>query len=610
MTMSLRAFFAGVAFERSGAAAATDGPLLTGTDPRSPAMAEASTDDTTRAAEVTAAMINERLRTLLPALSVGDGQIVSGLGHKMDEGAPDVTCPARWRRDLSGGRYYRWSWNSNGECASVRLGPLVGVRRAGRGSMARGERLCPACKSTLLNRYNNDLLCAPCTRAVKPGGVNAPEWLWDSLPMRRALANHELGTFVTILRAATGLSQLDLGNIFGLSQSAISLIETGQRDTLYDIRELRRFADACDIPRKVLLPVVLGLESDTLDLSSSRAFEASEGLAGVDRRSFTGSLLGLVTASGLDLIQVPDRADAAYVRYLRAGLASLREQDEKLGGDVALPQALRLFARARRIIDESDYTDSVGRELLMVGADLGTLCGWLAYENGDQKAARALYGEAGLLAGSADDAQTSIHVYLNMSQQSSYLARVHGTPGMAREALRFADRAAHLARHERSPRLHALIQIRQALAYVRLGDEPAFRRSLGQAKDELQRGDHPDDAPWTRFVTASEINGCEATGFVHLGSSPRAIDLYSKVVSDTRRSLRDRTHYRAYLAGALLHSGDRAQAINEGISILASGSPVPRRTLNELQPLRAASEQADAEEFRVRFDQAAGSPPA
>ncbi|RBQ17943.1 hypothetical protein DP939_21450 [Spongiactinospora rosea] len=474
--------------------------------------------------------------------------------------------------------------------------------------MPRGDRLCPACKSTLLNRYNNDPLCAPCTRAVKPGTVNAPEWLWDSLPMRRALADHELGTFVTILRAATGLSQLDLGNILGLSQSTISLIESGQRDTLYDIRELVRFADACDIPRKVLVPVVLGVESGTLDLSSSNAFEASEGLAGVDRRSFTGSLLGLVTAGGLDLVQVPDRADAAHVRYLRAGLVSLWEQDEKLGGDVALPQALRLFARARRIIDESDYTDGVGRELLMVGADLGTLCGWLAYENGDQKAARELYGEAGLLAGGADDAQAAIHVYLNMSQQSSYLARASGTTGMAREALRFADRAAHLARHERSPRLHALIRIRQALAHVRLGDGPAFRRSLGQAKDELQRGGHPDDAPWTRYVTASEINGCEAIGFVHLGSPARAIDLYSEVVGDTRRSPRDRTHFRAYLAGALLGSGDRTQAIKEGASILSSGSPVPRRTLNELRPVRAAAEQADAEEFRVRFDQAARFP--
>ncbi|WP_158578843.1 helix-turn-helix domain-containing protein [Spongiactinospora rosea] len=429
--------------------------------------------------------------------------------------------------------------------------------------------------------------------------------------MRRALADRELGTFVTILRAATGLSQLDLGNIVGISQSAISLIENGERDTLYDIRELLRFADACDIPRKALLPLVLGPESGTLGLSpfsgESPTFEADEELAGVDRRSFTGSLLGLVTAGGLDLVQVPNRAGAAHIRYLHACLASLRGQDEKPGGHAALPQALRLFSRARRMLDESDYTDKVGRQLLMVTADLGNLSGWLAYENGNQQAARMLYGEAALLAGSADDAQTSAHVYLKLAQQSSYLARTHGSTGMAREALRFADRAAHLARYERSPRLQTLIRLRQALAHVRLGDEVSFRRSLAQARDELQRSGPSDDLEWTRFVTESEINGYEAMGYVRLGSPSRAIDLYSDVVNDTRRSLRARTQYRAHLSSALLQCGDKAQAVTEAMSILAQGGPVPRRTLNELRPIRATAEQAAAEEFCVRFDRAARS---
>ncbi|PZG50392.1 hypothetical protein C1I98_10645 [Spongiactinospora gelatinilytica] len=114
---------------------------------------------------------------------------------------------------------------------------------------------------------------------------------------------------------------------------------------------------------------------------------------------------------------------------------------------------------------------------------------------------------------------------------------------------------------------------------------------------------------WTRFVTESEINGYEAMGYMDLGSPARSVDLYSAVVSDVRCSPRNRAYYRARLSSALLQCGDRAQAINEGLSILPDLGErlISRRTPNELQPVRAAAEQLAAEEFCVRFDQAARS---
>ncbi len=183
--------------------------------------------------------------------------------------------------------------------------------------------------------------------------------------MRAALARVDIPAVVAIFRAAAGLSQLELGNlVVGWSQSLVSLTERGLRDTRYDIRKLLAFADAVGMPRKALLPLILG-----------RAL---------------------------------------------------------------LPQALRHFAHARRMLDESDYTAAIGRELLVVTADLGIYSAWFAYDANNQPLARQLHGEAALLADSAGDSAQCVLVYANMAQQCTSLAAHTGRPGFARVIARWA----------------------------------------------------------------------------------------------------------------------------------------------------------------------------
>jgi transcriptional regulator with XRE-family HTH domain len=133
-------------------------------------------------------------------------------------------------------------------------------------------RLCPACRKTRLSRYNPQPLCAPCTRAAQatpaPAERGAPTWLWDSPPMRDALARVDLAAAVAVFRAAAGLSQHELADITGWSQSSLSLFESGHRDTLYDVRALLRFADAVDMPRGA---AARGTRSDKLTRRAQRS---------------------------------------------------------------------------------------------------------------------------------------------------------------------------------------------------------------------------------------------------------------------------------------------------------------------------------------------------
>src|ERR1039457_4642263 len=105
-------------------------------------------------------------------------------------------------------------------------------------------RLWPAGRKTRLSRYTPERLCAPCTRAARTTPTlaerGAPTWLWDSPPMRHALARVDLPAAVAVFRAAAGLSQHELEDITGCSQSSLSLFESGHRDMLYDVRALLR----------------------------------------------------------------------------------------------------------------------------------------------------------------------------------------------------------------------------------------------------------------------------------------------------------------------------------------------------------------------------------
>lgn len=127
-------------------------------------------------------------------------------------------------------------------------------------------RICAGCRTTRLSRYNPEMLCSSCMRATRAppeiGGDRSeeqvPTWAWDSPMLRAALARIDLAAVMVICRVSAGLSQLEFGHLLGCSQATIWRLEAGKRQSLYDIRELLRFADSIGMPRRVLLPLILG----------------------------------------------------------------------------------------------------------------------------------------------------------------------------------------------------------------------------------------------------------------------------------------------------------------------------------------------------------------
>ncbi|MGH3285950.1 MAG: helix-turn-helix domain-containing protein, partial [Streptosporangiaceae bacterium] len=109
-------------------------------------------------------------------------------------------------------------------------------------------------------------------------------WVWDTGPMRRALARLDFPAVLVIYRSAARLSRRELGELTGLSHSVIWYWEVGRRQGIYDIRQLLHFADAVQMPREALLPVILGQPCGLGELLAESVTAAPQ-MAGTGGRS-------------------------------------------------------------------------------------------------------------------------------------------------------------------------------------------------------------------------------------------------------------------------------------------------------------------------------------
>lgn len=460
------------------------------------------------------------------------------------------------------------------------------------------KRACRVCRGPL-SRYNPESVCAGCAQQIATT-PSFPMWLWDSLPLRQAFAELDLGAALTIIRTTAGLSQLEFANLLGWSQSAVARAETGERGSIYDLRRLFEVVDAVDMPREALIPLLLGRSSE----EQIEREEADD--MGINRRQFSGGLAGLVAAAGLSQIQVPTKVDSAHVRYLHSGVEKLYKKDQNVGGGALARDGLRLFHRARRMIDESDYSEATGRQLMSTAGELAVCVGWLAFDADDQSLARELYAEARLLADQSGDDGLAMRA---MEKSAMYFAKNRNLPGGAREAVRLSERATELARHDPSPQLHALLAAREATAHAAAGDSQGFTVAIARAWREVDRGFADGGPVWLRFVNSSEITAQEALGRLYLEDPVSAAALCRRSL-DAPLSPRNSASYRANLARALAASGDVSGAMAEGTVVLTAldtGGIMSPRTLAKLQPVRrAAARDRRGEEFCAQYDQMGG----
>jgi Helix-turn-helix domain len=135
-------------------------------------------------------------------------------------------------------------------------------------------RVCESCRKTRLSGYNPGTICAACERVLfdrqhladPAARDDLATWVWDTGPMRDALARLDFQAVLVVYRSAAGINRRELGERAGLSESVIWYWEAGRRQGIFDIRQLLQLTDALQAPRLALLPVILGQPCALSDL--------------------------------------------------------------------------------------------------------------------------------------------------------------------------------------------------------------------------------------------------------------------------------------------------------------------------------------------------------
>ncbi|MFB8104525.1 MULTISPECIES: tetratricopeptide repeat protein [unclassified Streptomyces] len=257
------------------------------------------------------------------------------------------------------------------------------------------------------------------------------------------------------------------------------------------------------------------------------------------------------------------RVGESEVDAVEQAVRRIRVLDDRHGGDGLYRQAARPLRAAYELLDAGTTTRRATADRLHAGAgELAISVGWLAHDSGRFDDARSHYAEALATARLAGDAGLEAHAFCN----TSFLARDAGRP---REAVRAAEAGQRAARTLGSPRLLALLALREAGGRAGLGDRTGCDRAIGRARAAFERGAAGGDPEWMSFFREAELELLEAQCWSALGDWSRAARHGRRAVTlQDAHFTRNLALYRAQLTGDLARAGRVEEAAATGHQVL------------------------------------------
>ncbi|MEU8543019.1 hypothetical protein AB0C52_24045 [Streptomyces sp. NPDC048717] len=325
----------------------------------------------------------------------------------------------------------------------------------------------------------------------------------------------------------------------------------------------------------------------------------------VDRRDLLKDTVGVVTGLGVPgrLRSISSPGDTGAVGTtqlveLRAGLRALFQLDDAYGGGDVRSLAVRHLRRVRRIINHSQYADTIGRQLQLLSGEIAEHCGWLYYDADEQDSARMYWGEALTTATMLRDPNLEILVFSSMSLQACH-------EGRARDGLDLARAAQERATRLNAPVLQSLIAAREARALSLMNDRKAAEKRLSAALRLVDHNSRGRPSPeWAAFHGHAELDYAQGLLYTELGHHKAASQfLRAALVHQEASYGRNRALYRLTLAGSLLDAGEADEAAHQAVSSLEHLEEVESgRVSRKLNKVTTALKTIDAASARSAVD--------
>ncbi|WP_413102203.1 helix-turn-helix domain-containing protein [Streptomyces sp. Inha503] len=320
---------------------------------------------------------------------------------------------------------------------------------------------------------------------------------WSSQAIRDAARQGDYGRVVSLARRDASVSQSQLGDACGISQSAVSRLE-GRGTASYDMTILARAATHLHIP-----PRLVGLADHTA------AHVAENGPHDVHRRNFLAGTAATIAAPALPA-RHPEPTDTGQAATLRVATTAFRRLDGTTPSR-QLSEPVLAHLRLTQAITSAAAVEQRAR-LAAVGSEAASLAGWLAWDMNDIGSARTWYGAAIKAARTSGDR-------LLLAYQLGSLAGFEADAGNAPQGLALV-RKAHRQLGDAAPAIAtAWLATVEALAHAAAGDRPAAETALDQAArstDAVQDEQAPP-WPWVFTFTHTKVAAARLTCGARLG---------------------------------------------------------------------------------------------
>ncbi|MEU2428687.1 helix-turn-helix transcriptional regulator [Streptomyces sp. NPDC007861] len=301
---------------------------------------------------------------------------------------------------------------------------------------------------------------------------------WSDNAAREASRAGDYGRVIELARRAARLTQGQLGDACGLSQSAISRMEKrGASD--YNMTTLARAARHLGIA-----PELVGLAD-----KGAAPVAPAEGHDPVERRQFLAGALATVAtpAGGAAAPQVPQWG-AEQADVLRVATNAFRRMDASVPAR-QLSDTVQGHMRLVQTVAAQAPDQAARSRLAAVGSEVASLAGWLSWDMADAGSARTWYGAA------IKAARRSGNPLLIAYQQGS-LAQFEVEAGNVAQGISLIRSARRQLGSERPAIAAAWLSSLEAVAHATAGDERASDRALLASADEVERLPSEEPPPW------------------------------------------------------------------------------------------------------------------
>ncbi|MFE7117799.1 helix-turn-helix domain-containing protein [Streptomyces sp. NPDC057654] len=318
---------------------------------------------------------------------------------------------------------------------------------------------------------------------------------WQSSVIRDVSSAGDYGKVIELVRKQARMTQRQLGEACGLSQSAISRLERRGPGS-YGTDILSAVAASLEIP-----PQVVGLA----DKHALRG-----GKDPLERRGFLGNVAAAAASPLLGVLPEPDGA-ASQAAALRLNTATYRRLDGSTPSR-DLADAVESHIRLIQNISRDAARQDARVRLAAVASEAASFAGWLAWDMGDHGSARRWYGSATRAARAFGDPLLAAYQTGSQAQFEAHVGNGFEALNLVRNARRYlADTTPAVA--------DAWLASVEALAHAANGNERGTDHSLVRSRGLVERlsTEEPPPWPWMFPFDVAKVAACRTTCGARLG---------------------------------------------------------------------------------------------